>query len=164
MHVLAIRRSGRLLCLAALAAVSLGAVPRGGQAAGIDSEPRRGNDGFVVVVNDQNGVASAPRVLVSRYFLKKATHWESGAIALPVDLPPDSPVRRAFSRRVLAKSVMSIKAYWQQQIFSGREVPPPEKETEADVLEFVRANGSAIGYVSPVAVLPRGVRVLTVTD
>lgn len=157
-------RRGRLLFLVALAAVSLAAVPRGGQAAVLDSEPRRRDEGFVVVVNDQNGVASAPRVLISRFFLKKATHWESGAVALPVDLPADSPVRRAFSRRVLAKSVTSVKAYWQQQIFSGRQVPPPEKETETEVLAFVRSNASAIGYVSPVAVLPRGVRVLTVTD
>jgi hypothetical protein len=65
---------------------------------------------------------------------------------------------------VLSKSVSSIKAYWQQQIFSGRDVPPPEKQSEAEVLEFVRSNATAIGYVSPVAVLPRGVRVLTVTD
>jgi hypothetical protein len=101
---------------------------------------------------------------VSQFFLKKATRWESGAIALPVDLPADSPVREAFSRRVLSKSVSSIKAYWQQQIFSGRDVPPPEQKTEAEALEFVRSNAAAIAYVSPVAVLPRGVRVLTMTD
>jgi len=154
----------RRTCLVVLAAVSLVFAPRGGEAAGVDDEHRRHDEGFVVIVNEQNAIASAPRILVSRFFLKKATHWESGAVALPVDLPADSPVRHAFSRRVLARSVMSIKAYWQQQIFSGREVPPPEKETEAEVLEFVRTNATAIAYVSPVAVLPRGVRALTVTD
>ena len=154
----------RRTCLVVLAAVLLAFAPRGGQAAVLDNGHRHGDDGFVVVVNEQNAVASAPRILVSRFFLKKATHWASGAVALPVDLPPESPVRHAFSRRVLARSVMSIKAYWQQQIFSGREVPPPEKETEAEVLEFVRSNATAIAYVSPVVVLPRGVRVLTITD
>jgi hypothetical protein len=121
-------------------------------------------DGFVVVVNDENAGTAAPRLLVSRFFLKKASRWESGAVVLPVDLPADSPVRDAFSRRVLARSVSSIKAYWQQQIFSGREIPPPEKADEAEALEFVRANGAAIAYVSPNAPLPHGVHVLTLTD
>lgn len=126
-------------------------------------DPVRG-DAFVIVVNDQNTTAAMPRVLVSRYFLKKVSRWDSGAVALPVDLPASSPIRDAFSKRVLAKSVSSIKAYWQQQIFSGRDVPPPEKPDDASVLEFVRANPSAIAYVSSSAELPRGVRVLTVTD
>jgi ABC-type phosphate transport system substrate-binding protein len=120
--------------------------------------------GFVVVVNDQNAVAAMPRVQVSRYFLKKISRWDGGAVAMPVDLPADSPVREAFSRRVLAKSVTSVKAYWQQQIFSGRDVPPPEKPSDDAVLEFVRMNPAAIAYVSPNADLPRGVRVLDVTD
>jgi hypothetical protein len=119
---------------------------------------------FLVVVNERNGVETMSRAVVSRMFLKKVSRWDSGAVALPVDLPPDSPIREAFSRRVLSKSVTSIKAYWQQQIFSGRDVPPPEKADDADVLEFVQSNPAAIAYVSSVAPLPRGVRVLTITD
>jgi ABC-type phosphate transport system substrate-binding protein len=121
-------------------------------------------DAFMIVVNDQNATSAMSRALVSRYFLKKVSRWDSGAVALPVDLPADSPVRDAFSRRVLSKSVSSIRAYWQQQIFSGRDVPPPEKPDDASVLEFVRANPAAIAYVSSVATLPSGVRVLTITD
>jgi ABC-type phosphate transport system substrate-binding protein len=119
---------------------------------------------FLVVVNERNGVETMSRAVVSRMFLKKVSRWDSGAVALPVDLPPDSPTREAFSRRVLSKSVTSIKAYWQQQIFSGRDVPPPEKVDDAAVLEFVQSNPAAIAYVSSVAPLPRGVRVLTITD
>jgi len=131
--------------------------------------PTRGDDAlrgdaFLLVVNDQNATVAMPRSLVSRYFLKKVSRWDSGAVALPVDLPADSPVRDAFSRRVLSKSVSSIKAYWQQQIFSGRDVPPPEKADDAAVLEFVRANPAAIAYVSSLANLPHGVRTLTITD
>jgi len=121
-------------------------------------------DAFLLVVNDQNATVTMSRTLVSRYFLKKISRWDSGAVALPVDLPADSPVRDAFSRRVMSKSVSSVKAYWQQQIFSGRDVPPPEKADDASVLEFVRANPAAIAYVSSLANLPQGVRVLTITD
>lgn len=121
-------------------------------------------DGFVVVVNDQNSVVALPRGRVSRFFLKKALRWDSGVPVQPVDLPSGSPVREAFSRRVLEKSVGSVRAYWQQQIFSGREVPPIEKPTDEAVLEFVRTNPAAIAYVSSSATLPRGVRTIDVTD
>lgn len=151
--------------LAALVAVTLALVPSNGTTPAWAAEPSaRGGEGYVIVVNEQNAVASLSRVLVSRYFLKKASHWNSGSVVMPVDLPAESPVRVAFSKHVLSKSVGSIKAYWQQQIFSGREVPPPEVSHESDALEFVRTNPAAIAYVSPDAALPRGVRALTVTD
>jgi hypothetical protein len=44
--------------------------------------------------------------------------------------------------------VSSIKAYWQKQIFSGRGVPPEEKESDEEVLEYVSKNVGAIGYIS----------------
>jgi ABC-type phosphate transport system substrate-binding protein len=151
-----------------LTSISVAATPlesrveRPGSAEPHPAIPR--GDGFLVVVNEQNAVAALPRTVVSRFFLKKVSRWDSGAVALPVDLPPDSPVRDAFSRRVLSKSVSSIKAYWQQQIFSGRDVPPPEKADDAAVLEFVMSNPAAIAYVSSATVLPRGVRALNITD
>ncbi|HEX6179184.1 MAG TPA: hypothetical protein VF057_12550 [Thermoanaerobaculia bacterium] len=109
-------------------------------------------------------MSAMPRALVSRFFLKKVSRWESGVVAQPVDLPANSPVREAFTRTVLSKSVASVKAYWQQQIFSGREVPPPEKASDDAVLEFVRTTPSAIAYVSPSSTLPRGVRVIDIAD
>jgi ABC-type phosphate transport system substrate-binding protein len=143
---------------AALAAVLIAAIVPDARA-----DARRGS-AFVVVVNDQNASESVSRTAVSRFFLKKASRWENGAAVLPVDLPANSPIRDAFSREVLAKSVSSIKAYWQQQIFSGRDVPPPEKGDDAAVLEFVQSNPNAIAYVSAGAALPRGVKELTVTN
>jgi hypothetical protein len=41
-----------------------------------------------------------------------------------------------------------IAEFWRQQIFSGRNVPPVEKASDSEVLEFVRSNPGAIGYVS----------------
>jgi ABC-type phosphate transport system substrate-binding protein len=33
-------------------------------------------------------------------------------------------------------------------VFSGKDVPPPEKGTDADVVAFVKSNPGAIGYVA----------------
>jgi len=47
-------------------------------------------------------------------------------------------IRVAFSKSVHGKSVGAVRAFWQQQIFSGRDVPPPEPfEPEDRFLDFV---------------------------
>lgn len=119
--------------------------------------------GYQVVVNAGNSVASMTARDVSRLFQKKTTRWDNGQMVIPVDLPERSPVRAAFSRSVHGKSVSALKAYWQRQIFSGRGVPPVEKVSNAEVLQYVAANASAVGYVSANATVGRGVKVIRVT-
>ena len=77
---------------------------------------------------------------------------------MPVDLSESAPAREAFSTAVHHKPVKAVRAYWQQQIFSGRDVPPPEKTSDEQVIAFVRATPGAIGYVSAAAPLTGGVR------
>lgn len=62
--------------------------------------------------------------------------------------PAEAAVRERFARKVLDKSPMAVKAYWNQQIFAGRDVPPLEKPSDAEVVAFVRQNPGAVGYVS----------------
>jgi ABC-type phosphate transport system substrate-binding protein len=105
-------------------------------------------EGYRVIVHSSNPAASLSREQVVRYLLKKATTWPSGTAVAPVDQHKESATRAAFSQAVLKKSVAEVAAYWQQQIFSGRGVPPPEKRNDAEVVAFVTANEGAIGYVS----------------
>ncbi len=65
-----------------------------------------------------------------------------------MDLNPDSPARNKFSDEVLQRSVAAIKSYWQQLVFSGRDLPPPELDTDEDVVKYVLKHSGAIGYVS----------------
>ncbi len=104
--------------------------------------------GYKVIVHSSNPATSLTREQVMRYLLKKASAWPSGTEVAAVDLPKTSPTREAFSRDVLHKSVAAVSAYWQQQIFSGRAVPPPELAGDADVVTFVEGNEGAIGYVA----------------
>ena len=62
----------------------------------------------------------------------------------------------------LISSVQMIAEFWRQQIFSGRNVPPVEKASDAEVLDFVRGNPGAIGYVSASTSLAPDVKVVTV--
>jgi ABC-type phosphate transport system substrate-binding protein len=105
-------------------------------------------DGFKVIVHSSNPTTSLSRPQVAEYFMGKTTDWSHGAKIKPVDQVESSSTRQAFSDEVLGKSISAVKSYWQQQIFSGRGVPPTEVSGDSDVVAFVRSNPGAIGYVS----------------
>jgi ABC-type phosphate transport system substrate-binding protein len=73
-------------------------------------------------------------------------------------------VRAAFSENVHGRSVASIKNYWQRQIFSGRNVPPPEFSDDSAMVAHVQSDPGAVGYVSPSASLGSGVKRIRVTE
>ena len=116
---------------------------------------RAAAQGYVVVVNAA-GPASLSKDDVSKAFLKK------GSALVPVDQGKGSGVRDAFSKGVLGRPASAVATYWQQQIFAGKDVPPPEKGDDAAVLAFVRGNPKAIGYVSAGAALGAGVKAAAV--
>ncbi len=122
---------------------------------------RRAAPSMRVVVNEANPVSSLSRDELCDRFLKKVSSWADGTLVLPVDQVEDAPVRDTFTREILRKSSSAVRAYWQQRIFSGRDIPPPQKDDDAAVLAFVRRNRGAIGYVSAAAPLA-GVKVIVV--
>lgn len=103
---------------------------------------------YQAIVHAANPVSSLTRDQLSRFFLKKTTAWEDGRTVVPADLVEESPVRASFSMDVHRRSVAAIKSYWQQRIFSGSDVPPPEFATDSEVVAYVRARPGAIAYVS----------------
>jgi len=116
---------------------------------------------FRVIVHPSSPLRSADRGLVADAFLKKVTRWGNGEPIRPVDLHADNRARRRFSEAVLKRSVGAVRSYWQQRIFSGRDVPPPELESDESVIAFVGKYEGAIGYVSAGAKL-LGVRELSI--
>jgi ABC-type phosphate transport system substrate-binding protein len=103
---------------------------------------------FKVIVNSGNATSELPGDVAAKLFLKQALKFPSGTAAQPVDQAKGSPVRASFSKAVLNRPVAAVETYWQQQIFAGKEVPPPAKTSDDDVIAFVKANPGAIGYVS----------------
>jgi hypothetical protein len=109
--------------------------------------------GFMVIVHPGNESTQVTSRFLSQAFLKKTRIWPNGTTILPVDQVSASAVRARFAERVLSRSVSAVKNYWQQMIFSGREVPPLELTTDAAVVEYVLKNPGALGYVSAAAEL-----------
>lgn len=118
--------------------------------------------GVKVVVHATNAADSISKTKAADLFLKRVTRWENGRAVTPVDQSEKSTIRSAFTKDVLGKEVAWVKSYWQKMIFSGRATPPAELQSDREVLELVRTNPDAIGYVSDAAVLPAGVKFVTV--
>jgi len=116
---------------------------------------------FKVIVNNAVNVSSLSRKEVSDLFMKRTPKWSNGTPVVPVDQSDRSAVREEFSKAIHGKPTAAVKSYWQQQIFSGRDVPPVEKTSDAEVLALVRSNPGAVGYVEAAADTS-GVKVLTV--
>lgn len=117
-----------------------------------------------VIVNASNPAESISKEELARFFLKKKTAWPSGKVVEPVEPGKTSDARKGFAKDVLKKSPAALQSYWQQLVFAGREVPPQEKSSDADVISFVKAHENAIGYVSRSAPDDEGVKVLTISD
>jgi len=116
---------------------------------------------FKVIVNSSNSSTKVSKTDLNAIFLKKMIKWSDGTPAVPVNQSKKSPVRDAFTTAVHGKSIAAVDSYWQQQIFSGRDVPPAEKTSDAEVVAFVKANAGAVGYVSDGAATA-GVKVVSV--
>ena len=104
--------------------------------------------GYKVIVNNANGKSSLAKKDLALLFMKKTPQWSDGTPVVAVDQTEKSTVRERFTLEIHGKSVSAIKSYWQQQIFSGRDVPPVEKSSDAQVIAFVKQNPGAIGYVA----------------
>ncbi len=126
------------LAFAALAAIATPAPSAGAR-----------GDSFRVIVHPRNPLHDVERAELARMFLKKVTRWPDETAARPVDLRQNAEARREFSEAVLGRSVGAVRSYWQQAIFTGRDTPPPELESDEAVVKYVLANRGAVGYVSP---------------
>lgn len=125
----------------------------------IAGDLRASEGGFVVITRQDELETELDRTFVADVFLKKRTRWPNGEVIHPVDQRRDTNVRRHFSREILKRSVDAVRSYWQQRIFSGRDVPPPEVDSDAEVIRFLKATPGSIGYVSAPPDTP-GVRVV----
>lgn len=96
--------------------------------------------------------ASAPRLVLDRdllrdIYLKKIFVDKEGHRLIPVNLPPESPVREAFARTLIRMPDSRLQDYWNRQYFQGVS-PPYVLASQQAVARFVASTPGAIGYVS----------------
>lgn len=133
-------KTGKILLLVAIATSAIAT----GHAA-TDQRPQP--DDYQVIVHPSNPTRALGRSFLRSVYLRKTTTWPSGETIRPVGLGKRFPARERFAREVLNKSPAQLRSYWNQQIFSGKGVPPPELESEAAVIQYVLRNRGAVGFL-----------------
>ncbi|PYQ21081.1 MAG: hypothetical protein DMF81_16570 [Acidobacteria bacterium] len=119
---------------------------------------------YKVVVNATNPVSEIKREQLATLFLNRSSRWSHGPAAAPVDQSLNSPVRTAFCKEVLRLSISGVQSYWQNRIRTDREIPPPVKSSDDEVIAHAEKNKGAVGYVSAAASLPASVKVLAIVE
>jgi len=118
---------------------------------------------FQIVVHPSIEGSKIPRQVLSSIFLKEVARWGNGEAVRPVDQSMRSPVRAAFTEEVLSRPFEGMAFYWADLIKKGI-APPPVKQNDADVIEYVAKTEGAIGYVSVDSTVPDTVKTLSVID
>lgn len=103
--------------------------------------------GVVVIVSPDSNIDSLSKSQVKSVFLGKVKSLPNGETAVPVNQSESSPVYDAFNKNVLGKSSAKILQYWASRVFSGKGSPPEVVPDDKAVIEFVKSQKGAIGYV-----------------
>ena len=114
-----------------------------------------------VVVPGASSVKAMSQKEVQALYMGRTRAFPDGGFALPFDLPRDDPARAAFYRALTGMSVAEVNSYWARLMFSGQTMPPQPLPSEAAMLDVVRRNQSAIGYL-PQAPADASLRVVLV--
>jgi len=117
---------------------------------------------FKVVAHPDVPDLIVSKATLAKIFLRTRTRWDGGEKARPVDQATGSPLKASFARLILDRDLDALKAYWDQQVFAGKGVPPPEKPSDAAVVAYIADTPGAVGYISS-STKVEGLKVLEVT-
>lgn len=107
---------------------------------------------LAVVVNVDNPTDSITFEELINVFLGKSRQLAGGTKVVPLDQIEGEAARIEFYDKVIKKSPSQLNSYWSRLIFAGKGRPPYAVTDDQEVLEFVSANPSMIGYVDMTAV------------
>ena len=106
-----------------------------------------GDEIAVIVAKDAPDLQIGAAMLRDIY-LKKIFIDAHGRAFIPVNLPPDNPLRHALTGALFNKSTQQLQDYWNQRYFQGIS-PPYVLHSQDAVVQFVAKTPGAIGYIDP---------------
>ena len=104
--------------------------------------------GIVVIVNSDNTTPEFTQRQLVDLYMGRNLYFQNGNMALRLDQAPDSKVREDFYKSLVGKTVAQINAYWARLLFTGRASPPQVISNSQDVLQAIRENTNAVGYIN----------------
>ena len=103
--------------------------------------------GIVVVVNRDNPITTLNKREIIDLYMGRNLYFPDGKLALRLDHPPTSKERETFYQQLVKKSVAQVNAYWAKLLFTGKASPPMLMGDSEQLLDTIRNNRNAIGYI-----------------
>jgi hypothetical protein len=111
-----------------------------------------------IVVVAHPGLRKLDTATVERIYAGKVVELD-GQPVVPVNLPPQNPLRQRFLKDFMQRDEPSYLAYWTVRRYVGKGAPPKEVGSVSEVLMHVLHNPGAIGYMDETDV-PPGVNIV----
>jgi ABC-type phosphate transport system substrate-binding protein len=106
---------------------------------------------LTVIANSNNEMGALTRKQIADIYMGRITSLPNGSIPLPLDYQGDSAVRSRFYQFITGKNMAQINAYWARLSFTGQANPPRRLADKAAILQVVKKNQGALGYVDTIA-------------
>ena len=109
--------------------------------------PLQARDEIAVIVAKESAQAGMDRVKLRDIYLKKLLLAVDGSDLIPVNLPPENPLRLSLNETLFHKHTEQLQDYWNQRYFHGI-TPPYVLHSQEAVIKFVAKTPGAIGYIA----------------
>lgn len=106
------------------------------------------SDTLFVVVSAQSPVQSLTQRDVLALYTGRTRTLPTGEAATPLDQQRDGPVRKAFYQALTGMDIARINSYWARLHFTGQVQPPQVVADDGAAIQRVRADPSAIAYLT----------------
>jgi ABC-type phosphate transport system substrate-binding protein len=114
---------------------------------------------LLLIVNSKNSTVALERKQVIDIFMGRTTVFPNQQPAHTLDVVNSKNLRAVFYKNLTGKNEAQVDAYWATLVFAGRMLPPEKLPDEAAVINAVKNNSAAIGYITR-QTLPEGIKVV----
>ncbi len=111
------------------------------------SRPAAAADTIYVVVSSQSPVRTLAQKDVLALYTGRTRTVPGGEPATPLDQQRDGTVRAVFYQALTGMDIARINSYWARLHFTGQVQPPQAVGDDGAVIQRLRVDPGAIGYV-----------------
>ena len=110
--------------------------------------PALAADTIYVVVSAQSPVRAVAQKDVLALYTGRTRTLPGGEAATPIDQQHDGAARADFYQALTGMDIARINSYWARLHFTGQVQPPRTVEGDLAVIQRLRADPTAIGYLT----------------
>jgi len=102
---------------------------------------------IAVIANLESNIVKLTQRQITDIYMGRQQYLKNGQKLIPLDQSENSAIRAEFYHLLTGKPISMINAYWARLLFTGRALPPMLVEDNQAMLEAVKNNANAIGYL-----------------